>query len=204
MVKEIRIYIEGGGNSKANTSTFRHCWNTFLSDIVEAARRKRIRWAISLCGGRENTFDDFCKALKSYRDVFNILLVDAEGPVTATPWEHLQQQDGWCKPRGVEDDQCHLMVQMMEAWLIADRAALGKFYGPHFNPSALPSNLNVEQIDKEILERALKKATDRTSKETYHKSHGLILLEYVSLEVVCQAAPHCERLVSTLRNKIDE
>jgi len=72
----------------------------------------------------------------------NILLVDAESAVQGYPWKHLQQTDGWriCG----SDKCCHLMVQVMEAWLIADKDALKNFYGQKFRKKAIPSRENVE------------------------------------------------------------
>jgi len=142
VIAKIRFYLEGGGDCKDTRIRLRTAFGAFLSEIRERARSRRIGWQIKVCGGRKAAFDDFSVALRSDPDAFHVLLVDAEGPVvTESPWEHLRrrQQDRWKNP-GVEDRQCHLMVQTMEAWLIADRERLADYYGQGFQDSAIPTN----------------------------------------------------------------
>jgi len=91
------------------------------------------------------------------------------------------------------------MVQTMEAWLIADREALARFYGREFREGALPQHADVEHIDKSTLVPALQAATRLTSKGEYHKiRHGCVLLAQLESAKVRRAAPHCERLFITL------
>ena len=66
-----------------------------------------------------------------------MLLVDAEGPVATGTCEHLRARDGW-DMTGVDAQSVHLMVQTMEAWIVADADALGSYYGNGFNAGALP------------------------------------------------------------------
>lgn len=103
-----------------------------------------------------------------------MLLVDAEGPVTAAgPWEHLAEPDGWERPAGAEDGQCHLMVQVMEAWFLADKAALTSYYGQGFAESALPRDPLVEEVPKADVLTGLTRATRNTTKGRYSKgSHS--------------------------------
>ena len=89
MVEEIRIYIEGGGDGPKVKKAFLEGFSQFLSSLRRLARNKRICWQIIACGGRESAFDDFRIALETHHGAFNILLVDAEAPVTRTPWRHL-------------------------------------------------------------------------------------------------------------------
>jgi hypothetical protein len=140
----------------------------------------------------------------THPDAFNVLLVDAEAPVNKkSPWEHLKFRDNWDKPTEVDDDNCHLMVQTMEAWFIADFATLKKFYGQGFKENAIPKNANVETIAKDNLEPTLKTATSRTTKEEYHKiKHASELLESLDVTQVRQASPYCDRLFNTLRSRI--
>ena len=78
--------------------------------------------------------------MQSGPDVFNVLLVDAEGPALGTGvWRHLRTRDRWENP-GADETQCHLMVQMMEAWLVADRERLAEYYGENCHEKALPDN----------------------------------------------------------------
>lgn len=119
------------------------------------------------------------------------------------PWDHLKFRDNWDSP-GVDDSHCHLMVQVMEAWFVADINALRQFYGQGFKENAIPGNLNVENINKLDLEVALNKAIKDTSKGKYHKiQHGAKLLEQVDAANVRKAAPHCDRFFTTLAQKMD-
>jgi Domain of unknown function (DUF4276) len=205
MVKEIRIYIEGGGDGKNSKALLRQGFSKFLKELNQLARSKRIKWEIVICGSRNNAFRDFKNAvIKEHIDAFNVLLVDAEAPVNKTPWQHLEDRDNWDKP-DVDDTQCHLMVQMMEAWFIADIDALNRFYGQGFKENAIPKNPNVEKINKTEIESALKKATKETSKGEYGKiQHGAKLLEQVSVAKVRAASSYCDRLFTSLTVTIDE
>ena len=81
-------------------------------------------------GDRVSTFRDFCEALRQHRDDYIILLVDSEGPVGKSPWQHLAERvgDQWRRPDAVADDQAQLMVEVMESWFFADKAALIAYY----------------------------------------------------------------------------
>ena len=95
------------------------------------------------------------------------------------------------------------MVQMMEAWLVADVAALERFYGQGFRLNAIPARADVESIDKADLEDALRNATRHTQKGSYHKiRHGAKLLEFLDAATVRSKAPHCDRLFAVLAAKI--
>ena len=203
MVTEIRIYIEGGGDEKETKARFRQGFGEFLKDLVGLARRKRIVWRIIPCGGRSQTFDNFVTALKTHSEAFNVLLVDAEGPVHDNARLHLRERDSW-NLSPADDEQCQLMVQMMEAWLIADIEALKRFYGQGFRERSLPRRANVEEIDKPTLISALEAATRDTVKGEYHKGrHSAQLLERLDVSKVRRAAPHCDRLFTTLIEKME-
>jgi hypothetical protein len=175
----------------------------FLRELRECARRKRIKWHVILCGGRQNTFEVYRDALVAHPEAFNILLVDAEGQVTGDPWQLLFQRDGWGQPSGAGDEHCHLMIQTMETWLIADMDALSKFYGQGFSRGALPRRPDIEQIEKVALARALIRATQRTQKGEYRKiRHGAAILVRIDPAIVRRAAPSCERLFATLAEQM--
>ncbi|MDB9318180.1 DUF4276 family protein [Nodularia spumigena] len=204
MVKEIRIYIEGGGNSNAEKAKIRQGFNKFFNTFIELAKSKKTKWSIIICGTRNNAFRNFRNALKSHPDAFNVLLVDAEAPVTIqSRWGHLKFRDNWDKPSEVDEIQCHLMVQTMDAWFIADIETLTKYYGQGFRKNAIPKNSNIEIIDKDTLFDSLKDATCNTSKGDYHKiKHASKLLELLDVAKVRQASPSCDRLFTTLTEKI--
>ena len=203
MTREIRIYVEGGGDGRETKARLRQGFSAFLSQLRERARDQNIRWEVVACGSRGSTFRNYKTALDSHPDAFNVLLVDAEAAVISNqPWEHLRTQDNWDNP-GVEDKHCHLMVQCMEAWLIADREAIRGYYGQGFQENALPNNPNVEAVDKDRLFDALQNATRNTTKGQYHKTrHGPEILEKVRSDEVRSKSRHCDRLFHTLLAEI--
>lgn len=202
VVTEIRIYAEGGGDSKDTKAFLREGFSAFLQDLSSIARDKRIRWQVVTCGGRNATFEAFRTALEQHSDAFNVLLVDSESPVQTTPWAHLEQRDAW-PDSGIHDDHCHLMTQAMEAWFVADVPALRAFYGQGFRQNSLPRNPDVEQIPKDQLEPSLIAATRDTKSGEYHKAdHAWKILKLIKPATVRDASRHCERLFVTLRAKM--
>ncbi|MEG4118607.1 DUF4276 family protein [Microcoleus sp. N9_B4] len=200
MVKEIRIYIEGGGDGKNTKQLLRGGFSIFFKEIVQVARSKQIKWNITVCGSRNNAFRDFKNALTDHPDAFVILLVDSEAPVVKqSPWEHLKWRDNWDSP-GVDDTHCYLMVQAMEAWFMADIDTLKRFYGQGFKQNEIPKNINVETIEKDLLERSLKAASrDTKSKGEYQKiQHASKLLEMLDVDKVRKASSECDRIFTTL------
>ena len=202
MVSEIRLYIEGDKCLKEGFSYF-------FRDLIMSARARKIEWDIVLCGPRSRAFRSFKNALIDHPNAFNLLLVDSEAPVTLTPWEHLRQRlgDEWERPENVDDKNCHMMVQTMEAWFVADISALKSFYKNQINENALPKTVNgrVEQIVKATLEPALKAATADSSKGKYHKTgHAPGILKCLTPAIVRAASPqHCDRLFKILSETID-
>lgn len=205
MVKEIRIYIEGGGDENRQKRSMIKGFSKFLKSVKDLACSQNITWNISMCGKRNKAFRDFKNALESHPEAFNILLVDAEVTVTvSSSWEHLKSRDNWDKPSGTDDSHCHLMVQTMEAWFIADIETLKQFYGQGFLENSIPKNTNVEEIEKSRLENSLNRATEKTGKGKYHKiKHAHELLQLLSVEKVRQASPHCDRLFKTLEKLLN-
>jgi hypothetical protein len=206
MVKEIRIYIEGGGDSKDTKARLRRGFSGFFKELVQVACSKKIKWNITVCGSRNNAFRDFKNALPDHPNAFIILLVDSEAPVTQPPWEHLKSRDNWDAPAGVDETHCYLMVQTMEAWFMADIDTLKKFYGQGFKENAIPRKSNVETIEKDLLERSLKAAScDTKSKGEYQKiQHASKLLEILDVDKVRKASSECERLFTTLTELMEQ
>ncbi len=149
----IKLYVEGGGDSKDLKNRCRRGFRKFIERAGLEGRMPRI----VACGGRENAYESFKTACED-GGVAPMLLVDAEGPVsTSDPWKHLFDRDGWSRPDGASGGHCHLMVQLMESWFLADRSALAAFYGADFREAALPQNPSVEKIRKEDVLRGLKR-----------------------------------------------
>lgn len=192
MVKEIRIYFEGD-------PALREGFHQFLCRFIERARENGIR--VRLVAGRGRVLHDFAIALATHPGDHVLLLTDSDGPVGVTPRQWLASRPGW-EYHGVtkpDDAQIHLMVQVMEAWFLADVEALQRFYGAGFLPGRLPHNPQVEEIPKEQVLNGLKGATEDTSKGEYHKTrHAPELLKRIDPAKVAKAAPHCRRFLDTL------
>lgn len=204
MANEIRVYVEGGGDGKDTRRLVKKGFRAFLNGIAERGRPKGVRFDIIACGSIQSTVDDFSTALRTHPDAFNVLLVDSDGPVQSGILQHLLARGGWNLSGMVGEDQCHLMVQVVEAWLVADLTALQHYYGQRFNATSIPKNPNVEELDRDTLYSSLKAATRMTQKGEYHKiQHGPELLKRVDVSKVRGAAPHCERLLATLEKRIN-
>lgn len=198
MVREVRIYAEGGGNVNLSRNKFRTGLSHFLAPLGRLARARQIAWSVIPCGPRTVAFESFRTALRTHPDTFNVLLVDSEAPVTQSPWTHLQEREGW-EISGSREERCHLMAHCMESWLVADPETLAAFYGQGFRLKSLPSTPDIETVSKEKIAAALRHATRETQKGTYHKiRHGPDLLGRLDPARVRRRAKHCDRLFVTL------
>ena len=91
----------------------------------------------------------------------------------------MRQRDKW---KDLPNEHVHLMVQCMESWFLADRAALEKYYGQGFRQKSLPGKQNIEEIPKGDVIDGLKAAAREAKKETYHKTqHSFEILERICL-----------------------
>lgn len=196
----VHIYVEGGGD---NQDTITRCRQGFAAYCAKAAPRMP-KPRIVPCGGRNQTFDKFKAAAQTSKaDEHCVLLVDAEGRVTAgTPEEHLLSHDKW-DFSSLKSPHVFLMVQAMEAWFLADREALVTFYDGGFLANSLPgSSTNIEAVSKNDLEPKLKHASKPTkTKKEYHKTrHGFELLVKIDPVKVGNASPHAASFNNFLRS----
>ncbi len=206
MVKEIHIFIEGGskGQDRFSSQKLRIGFASFLSELVAEAREKKIRFNINICGSTDQTFRIFQSANEKANNSFLCFLVDSDKPLEDddTPKSFLQREKT-LNFENVKDEQCHLMVQIMESWFLADIETLKNFYGQHFKHNAMPKQNNVEKIAKLEVENFLDKATNETSKGKYHKiRHGADLLGKIKTSEVREKAEHCRRLFETIFKKL--
>ena len=192
MVKT-KVYAEGGGR-KAQNRACRRGFGAFLSKAGVAQGTVEVEAR----GSRGDAYNAF--ASDAGRGLPAFLLVDAEGPVTdPSPWRHLRDSDRWRRPNGTADNQCHLMVQVMESWFLADADALESFYGRGFRKQDLPRNQEVEDISKQDVLDGLARATRGTRKGSYSKGmHGFQIIELLDPEKVRKAAPHADRFIGAM------
>ena len=196
MVK--KIYMEGG-NSRSFNDIRRH-----TSNFIAEAGVPENTFQVVPCGSRSTTYKMFVRELKKEREENTVLLlVDSEGPVIdQSPWQHLKNRDGWDKPVGAVDKQCHLMVQFMESWFMADQETLKSYYGQHFQGRSLPQNPFIEKIPKGDIKQKLKHASRNTSKGAYNKGkHSFEILARLDPEKVRRASPYADRFFKALQDQ---
>jgi hypothetical protein len=206
----LKIYVEGGGDSKQLRSLCRRGFSDFFGKAGLFGKMPRV----VACGSRENAYDSFCTAVENGESA--LLLVDSEAPVAAantpgavsawTPWVHLGERkgDGWKRPARAVDEDCHLMVQCMETWFLADPKALEQFFGQGFQAGALPHGSKaVESISKASIFQSLARATRSCkSKRPYGKGeHSFKILGMIDPQKVATASPWAGRLLEELRRR---
>lgn len=172
----VKLYVEGGGDNNHALAT--QCRQAFAEFFQKAGVRKRPR--VVACGGRSQAIDRFDGAIKSGESP--LLLIDSEGPAPANP-----------------EASTYYMVQAMEAWFHADKAALQQYYGRAFREAALSARTSVEDIPKAELFDGLKHATRECQKGEYSKGdHSFHLLAQIDPAKVRAASPHAERFLGAL------
>jgi hypothetical protein len=202
----MKLYVEGGGDSNSLRTACRRGFSEFLlrSGLDDHMPR------IVACGSRQDAYDDFCTALRSGNPA--MLLVDSEAPVVAVqtpwqPWRHLLNRPGdkWAQPVGANNEHCHLMVQCMEAWFLADRQTLQAFFGQGFNVNALPAAANpIEGVDKQQIYQSLADATRNCkTKAPYGKGeHSFKLLALIDPDKVTAASGWAKRFIDEMKKQM--
>ena len=188
MVTELRIYFEGD-------VALRPGFHRFLNEIVEAARSRQCRCRPIATGA--TPVEDFCDALQTHREAWNVLLLDSDGPIEG-PLGDL------CRAKGIDasqEESVFWMVQVMESWFLADIAALKAYFGNAFREGSVRWNPKVEEIPKADIIARLNKASGRR----YHKTKDAVkLLAMIDPAKVRRAAPNCERMFKRLLSGLAE
>ena len=179
----MNVYLEGG-------PLLRPAMRNFLLRAVTAIHRQFVVLNVIPCGSG----DDAIRKCRS--DSNAVLLIDSEGELSIQLSQRVAGQIG-------VDNHHFFMVQLMEAWLLADRPALQTYYGSGFAPGRLPANPNVEAIPKSDVERGLHNATRGCRKGAYNKTtHTAALLEQLNPAAVYTACPNFASLVDFLRGNV--
>jgi hypothetical protein len=152
---EIRIYFEG---NKALRSGF----EIFFSDLKTAAREARS--TLEFVAARDG-LSAYRKAERTHGQAWNLLLKDSERAMPTDPMQ-------LCERHGIDRafvDRVFWMVELMEAWFLADRDALASYYGAEFLPSAIGDTADIERIPKAEVMSRLNRATRNTTKGRYQR-----------------------------------
>lgn len=197
----VKLYVEGGGESR---SLHIKCREGFRKLLERAGFLGRMP-STKACGSRNAAYEDFLTANSAATaSTYPVLLVDNEGPVNQSAWQHLQSRDGWTRPSGADDDQAQLMVQCMESWCVADRDALREFFGACLHEGRLPPLDNLEARAKESVQDALADATrDCGHRRDYRKGkRSFELLGRLDPAVLKRHLPHFVRLCKMLNTRL--
>lgn len=198
----VKLFVEGGGDTSLLKTACRRGFSEFLKKAGLDGYMPRI----VACGGRQDAYAAFCTALSCGESA--MLLVDSEESVTSPhPWQHLCDRvgDQWAQPAGAKDDHCHLMVQCMEAWFLADRQALQNFFVQGFNAKVLPATANaIEMISKQKIYQSLDDATKHCkTKAPYGKGeHSFKLLALIDPAKVTTASEWAKRFIEEMKRKM--
>jgi len=187
---EIRIY-EGN-------KALRGGFEMFFSELKTAARETRS--TLELIAAKDG-LSAYRKAERTHGQAWNLLLKDSEQSMLANVI-HL------CERHGIDAalvDRVFWMVELMEAWFLADPQMLAEYYGQGFVRTTIGQPADVERVPKaEVLNR-LKHATRNTSKGEYHKvKHAPYLLEKLDGSQVRDRAQQCRQLFEAVMAKLGE
>ncbi len=207
-MKNIYLYIEGGGDRAQQQSELRSAFKILL----EKAGFKGHMPRILACGGRDQAFHQFKKSFtdRSQADIA-ILLVDAEDPVAsnessinAPVWKHLKERDKWERPDAAQENQVALMVTSIETWIIADHAALKAYFGPKLKEKHLLPLQNLESRKRKDVLDALEKATEDCGRDRQYRkgAKSFQVLATVNPHTLQQNLPHFKRFIDVLRHHL--
>ena len=175
----MRVYLEGARR-------LRNPMKTFLRNAISTIHRQSVTLEIEPCGSRDSAIR------RCARDAGSFLLKDSEG-------EDLQQLTDRVTALTGAPNRAFFMVQLMEAWFLADRPALETYYGRGLNAGRLPRNPNIEEIPKPDVERGLHDATRQCSKGAYNKGeHAPDMLPRLNPVSIYNTCPNFRRLIDHL------
>ncbi len=199
-MKSITIYVEGGGATNRQQTELRQGFDALFHVQRARAIEQSVRLKLVCAGSRDEAFRGFKNAISKRREDITALLVDSEGEVPLVGRtadldarirvQHIRKRDKNWDMRGVLADRIHLMVQSMEAWIVADADALEEYYGKEFRRNALSRRANLEEEPKAGLVNMLDKACKETTKGEYHKiNHASAILKIIDPSKVALRCP---------------
>ncbi len=191
----VRIYIEGGGDSKDLHIRCREGFRRLLEKCGFEGRMPRLFES----GSGYAALQDFTPALagSASSGIYPMLLIDSEEPI-ATPsspsqvWDHIVARWRGCRPPGSADDQAQAMVTCVETWVLADRGALRHHYGSELQESPLLPETGLEARARGDVQDALERATRNCGRDrSYAKGRrSFVILAELDPETLKLHLPH--------------
>ena len=176
----MNVYLEGG-------RLLRPAMKTFLQRAVDTIHHLPVVLNVIPCGSGDDAIR------KCAKDSNAVLLIDSEGPLSTQLTNRVSAQIGG-------SNHAFFMVELMEAWFLADQRALADYFGNEFNGNPLPGNRNVEEIPKQRVLNVLHSATRRCRKGAYNKTtHVTALLDQINPAFVYAACPNFALLINHIR-----
>ncbi len=206
--QDVVIFVEGATDRGDDLRT--ECRKAFSDFFSKTKLGNRLRPRVIPCGGRNNAYNDFCTALRQNKNA--LLLVDSEAaidsahqkgdPADFLPWSHVKARDGWNTPADAEEAHCHLMVECMENWFIADWNTVADFFGKGFENKHKPAGA-IANLAKPRVYVALEAATKFCNpKEAYGKGpHSFKLLGLIDAGKVLAQSPWAQRLIDEIEKR---
>lgn len=198
-MKRIKVYMEGGGTKSNARAQIRQGMLAFVAKCLGRSAgdiRRRIDIVPSGSRGEARKAFDQARKLGTEEDAF--LLVDSEAEVTTDPLSYLAANDNWTFT-GVSVDRVHLMIQVMEAWIVADTDALRRLYKAKLNEAKLRAVRDLEAVPKQDVLDRLKDATSGS----YHKiEHASKLLADLDPATVYKHCPSAKRFADALAKAV--
>jgi len=201
----VKLYVEGGGDTKALHSRCRQGFRELLENCGFKGRMPQI----IACVGRQDAFEMFLTATMD-RDTtsFPILLVDSEEIVidvnfnldSPIAWKHILKIDKFTRPSAANNIQAQLMATCMETWIMADHSAIIQFFGPNTIRNSLLPVHELEKRGRHEVQDTLVHATSKCGRhKSYNKGrHSFGILGILSPEKLQTNLPHFHRFKLTL------
>ena len=179
----MNLYLEGGRHLRKPMNSF-----------IRRAIGHRFNLRVIPCGSRSVAIDRFAREARASSS--SILLIDSEGEDLIRLARELSRQTGVSESAR----RIFFMVELMEAWFLADRNALRGYFGQGFRPNRLSGNPNVERIPKQDVLNGLINATRGSRVGAYNKGkHAARLLDRLDPDAVYRSCPNFRRLIDHLR-----